>query len=497
MQSPRSLQTVREYHEATKHTVEKLYTSRHGLDWANMPDPFRHYEQAEVLDLPADVRTPSTPALSLLRGGMGDTRCADGAEFLSTLLFHTAAISATKRAGSGMRYALRVNPSSGNLHPTEFHFAARNLKGWTDGLYHYRVSAHMAEQRGRGGDWVREAADLAVAPWFRECGLFFALTSIAWREAWKYRDRAYRYCLHDIGHAWGALDLAARALGCETQAFPHFADKRVAEWLGVEDEWPMLLIGVRGDGLPLERRDAAERQWVGGVANELSKEMVPYPAIAEVHTATSEEMAVAHVHSSVAPNGSGEVELSGRVDSAEAFAAVVRRRRSALDFKGAAATISREQLGTLLEVAAEVSNYVQLYVYLHRVRGLEPGVYCYWKSSGTLEVMEYGDQRLMAAGLSLGQDLAANSCVTFSMIADMDRAMTDHGARGYRMVFIEAGHIGQRLYVGAESLGFQSTGIGAFYDDQVHRYLKIKEGEGQVVYHFACGYAVHDGRLEG
>jgi hypothetical protein len=48
------------------------------------------------------------------------------------------------------RYALRVNPSSGNLHPTEFHFLTRGLKQWPDGLYHYRPSAHMAEQRALG-----------------------------------------------------------------------------------------------------------------------------------------------------------------------------------------------------------------------------------------------------------------------------------------------------------------------------------------------------------
>ena len=44
-----------------------------------------------------------------------------------------------------------MNPSSGNLHPTEFHFLTRGLKGWPDGMYHYDASRHMAEQRGTGG----------------------------------------------------------------------------------------------------------------------------------------------------------------------------------------------------------------------------------------------------------------------------------------------------------------------------------------------------------
>src|SRR5256885_17227990 len=101
--------TSLEYHNATKHTPESVRRSARALDWANMPDPFRHYEGAPLIDLPAD-----------------------STEFLPALLFYSASISASKVAPSGYRYALRVNPSSGNLHPTEFHFASQA------GRFHYR-----------------------------------------------------------------------------------------------------------------------------------------------------------------------------------------------------------------------------------------------------------------------------------------------------------------------------------------------------------------------
>src|ERR1700730_9893968 len=143
--------TWREYHESTKHSVESLRQAPQVLDWANMPAPFRHYEGVRVFDLPADPPSPETPALEVLHGVSGATPAGDGPTFLSQLLFYSAAISASKRVPStGYRYALRVNPSSGNLHPTEFHFLTRGLKEWPDGLYHYRPSAHMAEQRALG-----------------------------------------------------------------------------------------------------------------------------------------------------------------------------------------------------------------------------------------------------------------------------------------------------------------------------------------------------------
>jgi hypothetical protein len=61
-----SAMTWREYHDTTKHSVASLRRTSHVLDWANMPDPFRHYEPVPVLDLPADPPVPETPALEVL-----------------------------------------------------------------------------------------------------------------------------------------------------------------------------------------------------------------------------------------------------------------------------------------------------------------------------------------------------------------------------------------------------------------------------------------------
>src|SRR4051812_46944526 len=65
--------------------------------------------------------TPQMPALSVLNGAKGRSNAEEGATFLSELFFYSASISASKRVPStGHRYALRVNPSPGNLHPTDW-----------------------------------------------------------------------------------------------------------------------------------------------------------------------------------------------------------------------------------------------------------------------------------------------------------------------------------------------------------------------------------------
>ena len=121
------------------------------------------------------------------------------------------------------------------------------------------------------------------------------------------------------------------------------------------------------------------------------------------------------------------------------------------------------------------SDFVTLYLYVHRVRGCEHGVYRWDQWKGKLEPLHLANVQRVAAFLSLEQSLAGNSCFTISMIADLDEASRVFGNRGCRYAYFEAGAIGQRLYLGAEALGWNATGIGAFYDDDVHRYLGFLE----------------------
>jgi SagB-type dehydrogenase family enzyme len=269
----------------------------------------------------------------------------------------------------------------------------------------------------------------------------------------------------------------------------------------------MLLISLSGECIPVSAPSGTEKIWFGGTANQLSSEQLPYPLIDRMHAATklTDSECAGISEAEPAATGRGEIKLPSPAVSLRTFGDVVRTRRSALDFKGGSQSMSLTQLSAILAVTAQPlcadfasSRFIQLYLYVHRVEGLAPGVYRHWPRNdepSELERIKSGDQRVAAAGLSLGQDLAGNACVAFSMIADLNRATRAHGDRGYRYAHFEAGAIGHRLYLAAESLGLGSTGIGAFFDDEVHRYLDLSPARGQVVYHFAIGYPVSDPRL--
>jgi SagB-type dehydrogenase family enzyme len=497
------------YHQATKHTYHSVRTNARYLDWHNQPDPFRTYEGVPAILLPPDPGFPNMGTFASMAALAEKTKLPGGIEcehhkeihldltWLSRFLWHSMAVSAWKKVpGTGARYSLRVNPSSGNLHPTETYIAPRAFSGMEDGLYHYRADRHALELRSRGA-WTQQLAGSLEIPWASESPLIVGLTSIFWREAWKYGDRAYRYCCHDLGHAMMSALLAARALGLPGGAVAHFSDVRLARAMGLaeSDEAPMAFL-VFPPQNNSSGFSATPEKPVAGNPNELSADEVRHNLLLGIHAST------------VLPDPAGPLPRVSIANSAVAkghvplfdpshdapLGSTVRRRRSALDFDARTPPMERHELEQLLDFAtwdwhadwrgnfggdltpAEGgADFVALYLYVHRVRDCEPGVYRWDQVNRKLEQLHPGNVQRVAAFLSLEQALAGNSCITVSMIADLDEAARVFGNRGYRYVYFEAGAIGQRLYVGAEALGWNATGIGAFYDDDVHRYLGFLE----------------------
>jgi SagB-type dehydrogenase family enzyme len=502
------------YHQATKHTYQSVRTNARYLDWHNQPNLFRGYEGVPAILLPPATSFPSTGTFAAIAGlseemnqpGASPSGSCENTQldlaWLSRFLWHSMAVSSWKKVpGDGARYSLRVNPSSGNLHPTETYVAVRAFAGLEDGLYHYRADQHSLELRS-GGGWTQHLAGSLEISWASNSPLIIGLTSIFWREAWKYGERAYRYCCHDLGHAMMSLLLAARALGLPGGAVAHFCDLRLARELGLaeNDEAPMAFLVFPPVDNSIEISLAPE-QPLAGVPNELSAEEVRYPLLLGIHAATVLPAPAGPLPRVFVPGqgAAGHAPLPAPPRDAS-LGSTVRRRRSALDFDASAPPMERGELDQLLDFATRGwradwrgnfggdsmpgdggTDFVALYLYVHRVRDCEPGVYRWDQAGRKLEQLHRGDVRRVAAYLSLEQSLAGNSCFTVSMIADLGEAARVFGNRGYRYVHFEAGAIGQRLYVGAEALGWNATGIGAFYDDDVHRYLGFLEEETESV----------------
>jgi SagB-type dehydrogenase family enzyme len=492
------------YHQETKHTVAKLRAQGGYLDWANQPDPFRRYRGAPEVRLPPPERPPPAEYFELADATGGPTV---GLATVSQLLYYSMAIATWKELpGQDVRWALRVNPSAGNLHPVETHLVARGVDGLDDGCYHFNVERLALAARCTG-----PTDDLAAA-FASHCSLpptplTVCLTSIVWRQAWKYRDRGFRYCYHDLGHALAAVVEAARGLGVPATYRHQFDDSVVADALGLgeTDEVPGLLIAIGSPGdLPPET-DPRSRTFVGQ-PNQLSDHTIEYESINEIHAATRVAAGPGDVPPRRLQFESDDVlTLPSEAASPADLWHVIRTRRSGVDFDGQTGA-EVAQLGAILSRATRGASgdlfnspggglpLVHLFVFVHRVSGVEPGLYHYDRERHALVRLHRGDVRYDAAALSLQQSIAADGAFAVAMIADLGGAYDAYGDRGYRAAHIEAGFIGQGLYLGAESVSLNGTGIGAFFDDEVNRYLNLPGGF-EVIYHFTVGKAVDDPRL--
>ena len=198
---------AQDYHQRTKHRLDRYAAGPDTLDWDAQPDPFRRYVGAPLTSLPLKADELATPWADLFEPGRIAPRILDR-DAIGLLFELSFALSAWKQYGPD-RWAVRVNPSSGNLHPTEAWLVCQGADGVPDGVHHYAAREHALEQRAT----LAPQEDVARTP----ARAFVALTSIQWREAWKYGERAFRYCQLDVGHAIGALRYSAAVLGWRLQ----------------------------------------------------------------------------------------------------------------------------------------------------------------------------------------------------------------------------------------------------------------------------------------
>jgi len=113
-----------------------------------------------------------------------------------------------------------------------------------------------------------------------------------------------------------------------------------------------------------------------------------------------------------------------------------------------------------------------------------------------LYLLQVGDFRDIAAHVSCHQDISGDGAFSAGMVAKF-RDLVEKSAWKYRLMFWESGMIGQVLYLEAEAQGVRGTGIGCYFDDEVHKLMGFKDNTYQSLYHFTIGQAIEDRRLFG
>lgn len=542
--APEPAHVVIAYHERTKHHFGRYAASLGYMDWATQPNPFRRFEGTDLVRLPLpEMGRPLSYDQLYVNAGV----TAEPLSAKTLSLFFRYALSLTAwKSFNQTRWALRANPSSGNLHPTEGYVILPPVDGVsaTACVCHYAPKEHALERRALLDATAHRVLFALLPP-----GTFIVgLSSVHWREAWKYGERAFRYCQHDVGHALATLRIAAAAIGWRLTLLSGTASDDIAhllgldrddDFLGAEREEPELLAvvtpvpsAIASGRLTLTAFDSGAVRWQGR-ANALSREhSVEWPVIDDVAEATRRVSEV-----SISEDATGlisEVDLAASLGTTAGPSAerVILGRRSAVAMDGMTSIPQTTFFRMLARLMPTLDNLampwdaiswrprIHLALFVHRVVGLAPGLYALprdpqrlttikevmrpefqWQAVSSsprglpLYLLQEGDCRRLSARLSCGQDIAADGVFSLGMIADFTDSILQHGAPFYRNLFWEAGMIGQVLYLEAEAAGIRATGIGCYFDDPVRDVFGITSHGWQSFYHFTVGGAVEDGRL--
>ncbi|MBN1255304.1 MAG: SagB/ThcOx family dehydrogenase [Deltaproteobacteria bacterium] len=131
---------------------------------------------------------------------------------------------------------------------------------------------------------------------------------------------------------------------------------------------------------------------------------------------------------------------------------------------------------------------VETYLLVRMVEGLEQGIYHFRPQAFDLEFLQKGDLARDLSEAALGQQLVMAAQVTFIWTAVVERSRWKYRQRAYRYIYLDAGHIGENLYLAAGALGLGCCAIGAFYDDKVNTIIGVDGIEEAAIYMATVGW---------
>jgi len=412
------------YHQNTKHSYLSIRTNPNRVDWNNPPNRFKSYskkyERVQLLS-----ENPNYNFLYLLAG-----------------------ISA-KKTYPNMEYYLRVNPSAGALYPNEVYFQVRNTSGFDDGIYHLEVSSSSAVllKKLESTQGIEELLGLD----YSVDGFIFFISSLYFRSSWKYKNRAFRYCLLDAGHIMGSIEASSYLFDKSFEILYDFNKEKLNAFFSFDEKEFFTSVVICGE------------------KNELKKENFSFD-ISTLDGSGYENGAISFFFKNdmVEDAYKDTLQIVDKKDQKnranfnfqkEKFQDTIFQRRSIREFSNQ--TISKAQFESILnvlnqEITSDCDENIDIFYTVNRVVGLPIGLY----KNG--ELIKNGDFCTKAGYLCLEQDLGKSSAVTFFLGTT---------SKNYQEAYQKAGLIGHRLYLASNYLGIGCSGIGAYYDDEVCEFI--------------------------
>jgi SagB-type dehydrogenase family enzyme len=458
-------------------------------DWDIKPFLYKVYETPPPIALTRDLPETGIPALEAIAATgaeEGSYGVPDRALLGRLGLLTNGALDRTWTTPDGRVHQYRTAGGTGAQYHLELYFACGDLADLEAGVYHYSALDHSLRQL-RAGD-VRAALVEATgnAPSIAAAPVVLALTSTFWRNAWRYRERAYRHAFWDAGTSLSHILAVAASARVRTELVFAFADAAVGEVLGVDGlrESAVALVALGNAGPtppPVPGLDP-----LGLPTRRLSPAEVTFHAITDMHLAsclyTGDEAAAwrSRRWRRPAPEPAGELTALRPAETLDprVVEQLIFRRRSTrnydtdveIPFEAFSTLLERSTRGVASDVLTPGAPLTDLYLVVNAVEGLAPGIYLHHPGRNAVELVRAGTFRTQATRIAANQRYAGDAHVNLYFLAHLPSILERYGDRGYRLAQLEGALHAGKLHLGTHALSLGAVGSTSF-DDEVVEFL--------------------------
>ncbi|MCX7823813.1 MAG: nitroreductase family protein [Syntrophobacterales bacterium] len=461
-----------DYHKKTSYTRGKL-----GGGWWERGDPpslFKTYRGIPSIPLPRDISFPSITLEELLTTSVRHSHPLS-LRAISEFLFLSYAITAFFR---DERYSFRTVPSAGALYPAELYIATSGIPDIHPGIYHYNSSDHSLRRIAKLEEFKGPFPSIQAI-----------VTGILYRSSSKYRERAFRYVLLDGGHLLEQVFLAGRAIGLRTLGANSVSLPLASSYwekvLSVDPQHEVALGTVIFEATPSYDKINYELDIEGlKSASKVAKNCPIPPSILEVVDFTKGDLFIAE-ESPIQPEESFNWEPLKTT-----FTKVSLSRRSRRDFIRRSVS-SKKIFSFLRALRGLIPRGIRILFVLERCDDRLPdGIYeiVFEDKSTNLKILRHGSFLSKCAKASLDQLWLADAVLHVVIAVSVGSPEVKVEPALYRNLLLQAGRLGQRVYLTAEALGLGCCGIGAFYDEELRNIFSLPT-EWEVVYLLGVGIA--------
>jgi SagB-type dehydrogenase family enzyme len=490
----------RDFHEFTKHSEVSIQTPGHRLDFGNKPNPFKFYTKLPSIPLPTVFPKPEAGTLTAISriGSVGQLPSEINIMVIAEILFFTAGVTRSLQYDTDTIY-MRAASATGALYPIELYLACEDITGLKAGVYHFnpgdfsltllRESDYRLHLSEAAGDDTSIQTSPAV----------IVFSSIAWRNAWKYRDRSYRHWFWDSGVMAANLLATVNSIGLRINFNVGFFDDVVNRLVCVENRQEAVIalapigVGLSKKNTPNNNKEVgrAEITMLNHETLPLSeKGQVEYPMIWKIHEASNlqskdEVKKWIDADKIIKQNSTTQASILDSIPLLPAnysndppLTDIILLRGSSRQF--ARKPISFAQLCNILHSSATgISldftkggkvSITDAYFIANDVEGLPRGSYYFNRNSESLDLLKRDVHRDVSGYLCLWQSLFSDASIVFFLMTPFEQVIASFGNRGYRAAQFEAGIIAGKIYLAAYAQGIGASG-STFFDDAVTEFF--------------------------